>query len=116
MTQTILQLDIIPNVLSGFLRWSTLCQKTRVDFAEAFLEVSQPDKDDTNVDESEVGDDRKDIDDQLLSKLQVLDVDCIEAGLSAAADSKEESIDGRNVAETSEDCECDQGAANNVNV
>jgi hypothetical protein len=103
--QVILQLDIIPSILFDWLRWPTLLQEPRIDFPEAFFKVSQPDNDDADVDESEVGDDGEDVDDQLLSEFQVLDVDGVQPTLSTAADSEEESIDSGDVVKTGEDCE-----------
>jgi hypothetical protein len=117
--QIILQLDIIPSnsiIISNQLRGPTFREQTRIDFPQALFKASQPDKDDTNIYESEVCYDREDVDDQLLSEFQVLEVDSIEAGLSAAADSEEESIDSRDVVKTSEDCESHQRAANDVDV
>lgn len=116
MRQLILQLDIVLGILLGWLRRSTLVEKARIDFPQALFEVSQPDNDDTDVDEREVGDDRENVDDELLSQLQVLDVDGIQPRLGAAAHSKEEGIDRSDVAKTGQDGEGQQGAANNVDV
>ena len=114
MMQAILQLDVIPIVILDWLRWSTFCQKTRIDLPQAFLKVSQPDKDNANIDKSEIGDDGEDVNDQLLSQLQLLDVDRVQSAFSTAADSEEESIDRRNIVKTSEYRESHERTPNDV--
>jgi len=112
--QSILQLDTVHSVPFDRLRWSTLVQKARVDSPQAFFEKPQPDNDDSNVDEGEVGDDGEDVDDQLLSKFQVLDIDGVQPALSTATDSEEKGINCRNVVKTREYRKGDQGTAENV--
>jgi hypothetical protein len=114
LLQAILQLDMIPSILFNRFRRSALCQKARIDLPQAFLEVSQPDKDDTNIDESKIGDNRENVNDQLLSEFQFLHVDGIQPTFSTAADSEEESVDRRNIVKTSEYRESHERTPNDV--
>lgn len=111
-----MQLDIVLSILSNWLRRPALSQKARINFPQAFLEVSQPNQDDTDINESEVGGYRENVNDQLLPKLQVFYVDGVEPRLCTTAYGEKQSIDRGDIIEASEDCKGQQGRADDVDV
>lgn len=70
--------------------------------------------DDDDIDKAEIGDNRDEVDDQLLVHSQVLDIDRVETRFSTATGAKEESIDGRDISFRDDEYETQEGKANDV--
>jgi hypothetical protein len=73
---------------------------------EALLEISYPDDNYNNVHECNVGNDRKDVKNNLLCQLQLFHVNRVQARLGTTAGGKEEGIDCFQVAEACQNEEC----------
>lgn len=108
--------------------------KRRTDLLQALFEPVQTNDDHSNVDKAKIGDDRKEVDDQLLpdmknfnintlnlviSKISRAGIDIyprVETALRIAADTKEEGIDSFQVTSCRKDAKSEQRAGKDVKV
>ena len=88
--------------------------KQRTKLAQALLEVADSRNDHNDLYECNVGDDREDVEDNLLRQLQVFHINRVEARLGTAAGGKEEGIDCFQVAEACQYAKCYERAADDV--